>query len=574
MTLRIFLTDGNGVQGLNATFGAYIQTNVVQTAADAAAAAASAAAALASQNAAAASATAAATSATASSNSASSAATSATNAGNSATAASGSAGAAATSATNAGNSATASAGSATAANTSATNAAASATAAATSASNAAATLANALTKANNLSDVANVTTARGNLSAAKSGANSDITSLTGLTTALSIAQGGTGATTATAALTNLGTQPSVSPTFTGNVGVPTRSASDSSANAASTAFVAAAIAPMVGKNRIINGDCRVAQRGSAAFAAGTSGYAGPDRFLAQNGGATGGQFTQSQGTITFGGIAKAAVVQTINTVPTSIASSNFLLGIDQRIEGFNCFDMIGSAAALSFIFNSNVSGTYSVRLSDYTGNNSFVSTFTATANTPVKISIPIASLPTALTTPNSAAGGLEISIGGLNTGTYQTSTLNSWQTGNFLTASGATNWAAAINNFIAVTDLQIESGLFSTPFERRPYGIEYFLCQRYFTGLGTVFGCMNGSGTASALWQLPTMMRATPTVTYTGTLTINAQGQATYTTTNQPSGIYQTAGGTFGFNITGLGTTVTTGPANFANVTFQVGAEL
>ena len=45
--------------------------------------------------------------------------------------------------------------------------------------------------------------ARTNLSAAKSGANSDISALSGLTTALSITQGGTGATTASAALANL-----------------------------------------------------------------------------------------------------------------------------------------------------------------------------------------------------------------------------------------------------------------------------------------------------------------------------------------------------------------------------------
>ena len=40
-------------------------------------------------------------------------------------------------------------------------------------------------------------TARTNLSAAKSGSNSDITALSGLTTALSVAQGGTGSTTLT-----------------------------------------------------------------------------------------------------------------------------------------------------------------------------------------------------------------------------------------------------------------------------------------------------------------------------------------------------------------------------------------
>ena len=45
--------------------------------------------------------------------------------------------------------------------------------------------------------------ARTNLGAAKSGANSDISSLSGLTTALSIAQGGTGDTTASGALQNL-----------------------------------------------------------------------------------------------------------------------------------------------------------------------------------------------------------------------------------------------------------------------------------------------------------------------------------------------------------------------------------
>jgi hypothetical protein len=51
---------------------------------------------------------------------------------------------------------------------------------------------------------ATAASARGTISAAASGANSDITSLTGLTTPLSVAQGGTGATTAGGALTNLG----------------------------------------------------------------------------------------------------------------------------------------------------------------------------------------------------------------------------------------------------------------------------------------------------------------------------------------------------------------------------------
>lgn len=65
------------------------------------------------------------------------------------------------------------------------------------------TLAGTLAVANGGTGGTTAATARSNLSAAASGANSDITSLAGLTTALSVAQGGTGATTAANARTNL-----------------------------------------------------------------------------------------------------------------------------------------------------------------------------------------------------------------------------------------------------------------------------------------------------------------------------------------------------------------------------------
>jgi hypothetical protein len=80
--------------------------------------------------------------------------------------------------------------------------------------------------------------ARTNLSAAQSGANSDITSLTGLTTALSVAQGGTGVTTST------GTGSvvlSASPTFTGTPAAPTASGGTNTTQVATTAFVQSAL---------------------------------------------------------------------------------------------------------------------------------------------------------------------------------------------------------------------------------------------------------------------------------------------------------------------------------------------
>src|ERR1700685_254174 len=91
------------------------------------------------------------------------------------------------------------------------------------------------------------------------------------------------------------------------------------------------------RNRIINGNANIAQRGTTYLvAAGDSGYGGPDRFYAENGGAADGEFTQSQGTITYNGVMYNAVMQTVNTAITSTTTTNYWHGITQRIEGYNC----------------------------------------------------------------------------------------------------------------------------------------------------------------------------------------------------------------------------------------------
>ena len=73
----------------------------------------------------------------------------------------------------------------------------------------------ALAVGNGGSGATTAATARSNLGAAVSGANGDITSLTALSTALSIAQGGTGSTSAAAALAALGGQGGITYTAAG-----------------------------------------------------------------------------------------------------------------------------------------------------------------------------------------------------------------------------------------------------------------------------------------------------------------------------------------------------------------------
>lgn len=277
-----------------------------------------------------------------------------------------------------------------------------------------------------------------------------------------------------------------------------------------------------GKNRIINGACRVVQRGSLITSAGVSGYGGPDRFYAANVNSAGGQFTQSAGTITYNGVALPAVVQTVNSAITNSSGSNFWYGITQKIEGYNCFDMLGSRATLSFIFSTNVSGTYSVAICDGPSTSqSYVTTFSAVAGTPVRVVIPVASLPTNLATQDSSTRGLQVSVGTYNTGTYQTSTLNSWQSGTLLCASGLTNWAAAANNFIALTNMKLEVGGEATPMEPRLFSDDIAACYRYYEIAQSNIVAYSAASGANLSCNVPfeTSKRVTPTIALTRVFT-------------------------------------------------------
>lgn len=277
-----------------------------------------------------------------------------------------------------------------------------------------------------------------------------------------------------------------------------------------------------GRNVIINGDMRVQQRSNLVCSAGVGGYGPADRWGALNAASAGGQFTQSVGTITWNSVAYAASIQTVNTVIANSSGANYWTGFYQPIEGYNCFHFLGQPASLSFIFNSNVTGTFSISIRDYTGNNSFVTTFSyTTANTPKKITINVPTIPTSLSIPNSNAGGMYLNIGAINTsGTYQTSTTGAWQSGNYMYAAGATNWGGTVNNFIAITQVKLELGTQITPYEWIEYGELFRRCQRYYQSFsGTVFvGAGASQSTTLAYVSIPlnTAMRSAPTIGYSG----------------------------------------------------------
>ena len=82
------------------------------------------------------------------------------------------------------------------------------------------------------------------------------------------------------------------------------------------------------------------------------------------------------------------------------------------------------------------------------------------------------------------------------------------------TVTGAVNLLATSGATWQLTGVQLEVGSVATPFERRPYGTELALCQRYYeTGIvGSGGRTTDGFGTYPG--QFKVTKRAAPTVTY------------------------------------------------------------
>jgi hypothetical protein len=77
------------------------------------------------------------------------------------------------------------------------------------------------------------------------------------------------------------------------------------------------------------------------------------------------------------------------------------------------------------------------------------------------------------------------------------------------------------DDFLDITQVQLEKGPYATPFEDRPTGLELALCQRYYINgilAGARNATANGSSTLAgsvASSTLPVTMRASPTITAT-----------------------------------------------------------
>lgn len=277
------------------------------------------------------------------------------------------------------------------------------------------------------------------------------------------------------------------------------------------------------RNRIINGAMEISQRGTSFAAVANVTYT-LDRFLWGQSGT--GVVTITQSTDVPNDTFQNSLKVDVTTADTSIAAGDFAL-INQKVEGYNVRDLIGQTFTLSFWVKSPKTGTHCVAFRNSVVDRSYITEYTvSTANTWEYKSVTVTGgLITAGTWNWTNGLGLDIVFTLLTGTTFQT-TAGAWQVGNFIGTSNQVNCMDNVANDFFLTGVQLELGPVATPFERRPYGAELALCQRYYQEIGTN-GSSNGivyvrTTTATdgyqATYPLNTQMRTDPVIT---TLTVS-----------------------------------------------------
>jgi hypothetical protein len=198
------------------------------------------------------------------------------------------------------------------------------------------------------------------------------------------------------------------------------------------------------RNRLINGAMQIAQRATS----GTSGstvptttatYPSLDRWYAY---ATGATVTVAQ---------VAGTVPIKNNLAVTGAASVTAVGVGQRIEQLNSYDLAGSTATLSVNISNTLLTTVTWTASYATSADTW-SAKTQIATGTFTVTSSLVNYTANISIPSAATTGIEIlfTVGAQISGT--------WTIGN----------------------VQLEAGSTASPFEYRSYGTELALCQRYY----------------------------------------------------------------------------------------------
>jgi hypothetical protein len=264
------------------------------------------------------------------------------------------------------------------------------------------------------------------------------------------------------------------------------------------------------KNRLINGDFEIWQRGTGPTYL-TSGLYQADRWTCM-----GFQAARHQRVSVTSPVA-GMTARFANRVGSSTVAENgggTRMTCDQKIESINCYDLAGRTVTYSFWirFSSATAASVANSVNSAFGNfNSYIAGSTTNTDS--------------ATSPDSI--GTVVGVNVITNGSLPTT----WTkiTGTTTVPVGSNNVALRLgfgalgsttnpgDVWYEVTECQVELGSIATAFDRRPYSLEEMLCQRYFqwNARQNLFGRDSGSVVFNHVCPVP--MRATPTVSLTST---------------------------------------------------------
>lgn len=261
------------------------------------------------------------------------------------------------------------------------------------------------------------------------------------------------------------------------------------------------------KNAIINGDMRISQR-NTSFSSPASGAYTLDRWQGVYDGT--GAFTITQNAL---GVASAPSKFSFRWAQTgALGGSPTVRSFVQRIE--SVYSFAGQSVTLSFNAQA-ASGTISVTpsLIQVFGTGGSPSSNVGTTGSAITVDTSGARYTQTFAVPSISGKTLgsngddylQLTFGMPLSGTY---TLDVW-------------------------DVQVERGSFATAFERRPYGTELDLCERYYQlgRLGWLGQSVNAQVYGGTV-QFNTTMRAAPTVTFVSSFTASGFPVTTATFNN------------------------------------------
>lgn len=349
---------------------------------------------------------------------------------------------------------------------------------------------------------------------------------------LGIGNGGTGQTTAAAALAALLGAPLASPVFTGNPTAPTPAAGDNDTSIATTAFVMATVGFTIGyKNRAINGDVRIDQAnvGAAVVCNAVGPFNLADMFSGSGTGAAG-VFSVQQLAVTPPTGFKNYLRVTVTTADAAPAAAS-LYSLFSAVEGLNVTDFaLGTANAVqfteSFWVRSSVAGTFSGAFKNAAASRSYPFTFVINAaNTWEQKTV---------TATGDLAGvwAIDNTVGiymtfDLGCGANARGASNAWVAASNNGVTGAVRLINTLNATMDITGLQLERGANATAWDYRDFASELLRCQRYYAktfpqtvapaqaaGRAGSLACrIQGAGGGSFFqWNFPVPMRAVPTI--------------------------------------------------------------